>query len=238
MSTAFVKIDLFSSFDPFGSGKILRLWLWIKRYILGEASYNLLSRNRARSTLRISLSRDLKLSCYQILASISESLHGTVSSRSYSNGFFLRAVDFSNWFKKIYQQKLSINMYKKQMKWPWVPAILGQNQNRKRSPSYRGLSVDWLLQWKSESGSYYNASLKLAVTTVQVWNWQLLPCNWSWQLQPCKYEVGSYNRTTLKLAVTTVKVWSWQLLPCNSEVGSYNRASLKLAVTTVQVWSW
>ena len=27
VSTAFVKIDLFSSFDPFGSGKILRLWL-------------------------------------------------------------------------------------------------------------------------------------------------------------------------------------------------------------------
>ena len=43
-------------------------------------------------------------------------MHGTVSSMSYSNEFFLRAVDIFLIDLKIYEQKSSINMYKKQMK--------------------------------------------------------------------------------------------------------------------------
>ena len=67
------------------------------KIILEEASYYLLSRDRARTTLRISLSRYMKL----LPLFCSESLHGTISSMRYSNEFFLKSSEhFSNLFKK------------------------------------------------------------------------------------------------------------------------------------------
>ena len=55
---------------------------------------------------------------------------------SYSNGFFLRAVD-------IFLIDLKNISTKIKHEYVYFPVtILGQNQNRKRSPSYRGLSVD------------------------------------------------------------------------------------------------
>ena len=92
----------FSNFDPFGSGKILDYGFELKIYLRRGILLSAVKKWGPDYTLHqlVQISEVVVLQ-----ACISESLHGTVSSMSYSNEFFLKSSGhFSNW----YEQKSSV----------------------------------------------------------------------------------------------------------------------------------